>query len=243
MKQLKFLSSAAIGMLMLFSCNSGSDEKTTATDSTVTTPVDTTAQTKPEAPAAPSMVMLVRHKVGNFAKWMAAYEGHDSARLAYGLHNFVVCRGIQDSNMVMVALHMDDSAKAHQFATMPGLKEAMQKGGVVGPPKFMYMETLWHNDATDTSATRVIVMQKVKDYDAWKKVFDSDKQARTDAGMTDRSVGRASGDPHVASVVLAISDLKKAEDFTKSKALKDKMMEGGVEGAPDIFFYHVVKQW
>ena len=243
MKQLKFLSSAAIIMLILFSCNSGSNEKTTTTDSTATTTVDTTSQTKPEKPEAPAMTLLVKHKVANFSKWMAAYEGHDSARLAYGLHNFVIARGIKDTDMVMVALHMDDTAKAKQFAMMPSLKTAMQKGGVVGTPKFMYTINRWHDNSTDSTTTRMIINQKVKDYDAWKKVFDSHKQTRMDAGLTDRAVGQFVDDPHIVSVVLAISDLKKAEDFSKSKDLKDKMKEAGVEGEPDMFFYHVVKQW
>jgi hypothetical protein len=245
MKQLKFLSSAAIVMLMLFSCNSGSTEKTdtTTTDSTATTVTDTTTQKPPEASAAPAMTMLIKHRVANFAKWMPAYEGHDSTRVAYGLHNFVVSRGTKDSNMVMIALHMDDTAKAKQFTMLPGLKAAMQKGGVLGAPTFMYTTSQWHDNSTDTSTNRVMIIQTVKDYDAWKKVFDGHKQARLDAGLTDRAVSQAVGDPHKVFVVLVVSDMKKAEDFAKSKDLKDKMAEGGVEGAPDVFFYHVVKQW
>lgn len=243
MKQFKFLSSTAIVMLMLFSCNSGSNEKTTSTDSTATTVTDTTKQMQAEKPAMPSMTLLVKHKVANFDKWMTAYEGHDSTRVAYGLHNFVVGRSIKDSNLVLVALHMDDTAKAREFTMLPDLKAAMKKGGVTGAPTFTYVVNRWHDSTTDASTTRVIVNQKVKDYDAWKKVFDSHKQARMDAGLTDRAVGQFIGDPHMVSVVLVVNDMKKAEDFMHSKDLKDKMTEAGVEGAPDIFFYRVVKQW
>lgn len=244
MKQFKFLSSTAIVMLMLFSCNSGSNEKTTSTDSiTAATVTDTTKQMQPEKPAMPAMTLLVRHKVANFNKWMTAYEGHDSARVAYGLHNFVVGRSIKDSNMVMVALHMDDTAKAREFTMLPDLKAAMKKAGVLGTPTFMYAVNRWHDNSTDASTTRVLVNQKVKDYDAWKKVFDSHKQARMDAGLTDRAVSQFINDPHMVSVVLVVNDMKKAEDFMHSKDLKDKMAEAGVEGTPDIFFYRVVKQW
>ena len=245
MKQLKFLSPAAIVMLMLFSCNSGSNEKTTDTTSTDTTSTDTTttAQKLPETLEKPPMTMLVKHKVANFAKWMPAYEADDSARVSYGLHNFVVSRGAKDSNMVMIALHMDDTTRVKQFSMLPSLKATMKKAGVIGVPKIMYTETEWHDTTTNSSTTRVMIMQKVKDWDSWKKVFDSHKQARMDAGLTDRAVGHAIGDPHIVSVVLAVSDMKKAEGFAKSKDLKDKMTEAGVVGAPDIFFYHVVKQY
>ena len=136
MKRLNFLPSAVIVMLTLFSCNSGSDGKTTETTTDTTTTATTEKQ--PETPAAPRMTMLIKHKVANFNKWLPAYESHDSARVAHGLHNFVVGRGIKDSNMVLVALHMDDTAKAREFSMMPDLKTAMQKGGVLGAPKFTY---------------------------------------------------------------------------------------------------------
>ncbi|MEP6927035.1 MAG: hypothetical protein ABI834_05330, partial [Ginsengibacter sp.] len=75
--------------------------------------------------------------------------------------------------------------------------------------------------------------------------FDSHKQARMDVGLTDGSISHAVGDPHMVSVVVVVvvSDMKKAQDFMNSKDLKDKMTEPSVIGAPDIFFYHVVKQW
>jgi hypothetical protein len=248
MKQLKFLLIAPTMMLLFFACNSGNNEattETTGTDSTMTaTDTTGTEQTQPEAPAKPALTVLIKHKVSNFDKWLVAYESHDSTRLAFGLHNFVVGRGTNDSNMVLVALRADDSTKAKEFAKLPGLKDAMKKGGVMGTPSFMYTENDWHDDAgSDAKTDRVIINQKIKDWDAWKKAFDSHKQARTDAGLTDRAVSHAWGDPHVVSVVLYVSDMKKADGFIKSKDLKDKMAEAGVVGAPDIFFYHVVKEW
>ena len=244
MKQFKLLSSAAIALLVLFSCNSGGTESTeTTTEDSTTTTVDSTTQTQPQTPPTQALTMLVRHKVANFDKWLPVYEADDSARMSYGLHNFVVGRGINDKNMVLIALHMDDTGKAKQFAMLPSLKASMQKAGVIGAPKIWYAENQWHDTNTDTTTTRVIIDQKVKDWDAWKKAFDSHKQARMDAGLIDRAVSYAVGDPHMVSVVLVVTDMKKATDFMHSKDLKDKMTEAGVEGPPDIFFYHVVKQW
>ena len=45
-----------------------------------------------------------------------AYDGHDSARLANGMHNYVIARGVDDSNTVMVAIKADDISKAKAFA-------------------------------------------------------------------------------------------------------------------------------
>ena len=155
----------------------------------------------------------------------------------------MVGRGIKDSNTVVVALHVDDTTKAKQFAMAPALKERMQKAGVTGPTTFLYVINRWHDSTTDAANDRVIINQHVKDYDAWEKVFDSHLQARKDAGMTDRAVSQSIDDPNFVSVVFAISDMKKATDFMNSKDLKDKMKDAGVVGPPDVFMYHVVKQY
>ncbi len=238
MTQFKFLSAVTLmaGSLFFSSCN-GDETKTD--DTTVT---DTTAVTKMETPAKPGNILIIRHKVANFAKWKVAYDSHDSTRLAYGLHNNLVARGIKDSNMVMVVLQMDDTAKAKQFAALPDLKAAMQKGGVVGAPTFRYID-MQFRDTSNSEPTRVIVTHKVKDWDAWKKSFDSHKQTRVDAGLTDRAIGYAAGDPTTVTVAFIIHDMQKAEAFMASKDLKDKMAEAGVVGPPDIFFYKVVQQY
>jgi hypothetical protein len=240
MKQIKFLSSAAIIIVMLFSCNSGGNSSTSNTnkDSTATmTPAP------PPTPAPPAITMLIKQKVANFAKWFPGYEAHDSMRVASGLHNFVVGRGIKDSNLVLVALHVDDTTKAKEFATSPGLMEAMKKAGVIGKPTIFYSINRFHDTTTDQSTERAIITFKVKDYDAWKKVFDGDKQDRMNAGITDRAINQYIDDPNMVSLVMAIADMKKAEDFMQRKELKHRMDSAGVVGPPDVYFYHVVKQY
>jgi len=243
MNQLRVFASGILALIMMISCNSGSSDKGTATtaDSTAT---DTTAMQKmPETPAPTRTVLLIRHKVRNFGQWFSAFEEHDSVRKAYGLHSYVVGRELGDSNMVLVALLMDDTARAREFTMLPNLKEAMKKGGVIGAPSFRYERSVWHDSTTDTSTTRVLVTHKVKDFAAWQKVFDDHKAARSAAGVIDRGINRNLDDSNEVTTVFAISDMAKAEAFMKSKDLKDKMTEAGVIGAPDIFMYHVAKQY
>ena len=241
MKHFKFLAPIAIGVSMtaiLFSCNSGDEKKVDETA------VDTTTAKAPEpaAPVKPANIMIVISKVANYAKWLPYYESHDSVRLASGLHNSLVCRGTKDSNTVMVVLKMDDAAKAKEFAASPGLKEGMKKSGVVGPPTISYVD-IQMLDTTVTGASRVLVTHKVKDWDAWKKIFDADKPNRVAAGLADRAFGYSIGDNHSVTIALAVSDMKKAEDFSKSPELKKKMEEGGVVGPPTFFYYTVTKKY
>ena len=155
----------------------------------------------------------------------------------------MVARGIKDSNIVLVALRVDDTAKAKQFAMSPWLMKAMKKGGVIGKPTISYTINTFHDDATNPSTEREVIKFKVKDYDTWKKVFDGDKQDRMNAGMTDRAISQYLGDPNMVSLVFAISDMKKATDFLQTKALKHRMDSAGVVGQPDVFIYHVVKEY
>ena len=84
---------------------------------------------------------------------------------------------------------------------------------------------------------------KVKDWDAWKKEFDQNKQLRVDGGLIDRGIGHAVDDNHKVSVVFAVTDKAKAKAFLQSKDLKDKMEKAGVEGKPVAFYYNIVKMY
>src|SRR5438067_1364742 len=107
-------------VVFLISCNSGSNEEKSTADTTATTTTDTSAANTTPTPAStivttPQNMVVVTHKVKDFAKWMPAYEGHDSARLANGLHSYVIGRGFNDTSMVLVALKADDMTKAKAF--------------------------------------------------------------------------------------------------------------------------------
>jgi hypothetical protein len=227
---------AVASAILLVSCNSGKEKEAEEK------PADSTA-VKKEIPAGPSHLLLVRHKVADFAKWFPGYEAHDSARLANGVHSYVISRSLDDSNMVLIAMKVDDVDKAKAFSTSADLKEVMKKVGVISAPVADIVEVVF-NDATDIQEpNRMMITQKVKDFDAWKKAFDSHKQARTDAGLTDRVVATSVNDKNTVTVVVAVSDLAKAKAFSQSKDLRDKMKEAGVEGAPDIVFFRIVKKY
>jgi len=90
---------------------------------------------------------------------------------------------------------------------------------------------------------RLLMLEKVKDWDAWKKEFDQHKQLRIDGGLIDRGIGHAIDDNHQVSVVFAVTDMSKAKAFLQSKDLKEKMEKAGVEGKPVPFFYNIVKMY
>jgi len=241
MKKGNFFSTFSLAASIIFftSCNSGKDKEgdkpvadsTTAQKETVT------------APMGPTSVMIIKHKVADYAKWKPGYDSHDSARLANGLHSYVIARGVEDSNMVMVAMIMDDVVKAKAMAADPNLAEVMKKAGVIGAPEIDYIEAVMNDTTAIQQSVRLMVKNKVKDWDAWKKAFDSHKQTRIDAGLADRVIAHTVGDNHQVTLVFAVSDMDKSKAFSNSQDLKDKMKEAGVEGPPNFFYYKVVQRY
>jgi hypothetical protein len=230
-------------LLFLSSCGSGGNEKTAAMDSTASADSAAKAQAANTIVATPQTVVVVTHKVADFAKWFTAYEGHDSARLANGLHNYVIGRGLGDSNMVTVVLRADDTAMAKAFAKDPRLKTAMQKGGVLGAPTMTLVTEMWQDTAKIESTLRSRATYTVKDWDAWVKGFEDGKQERMDNGIVDRAFGHDLNDNKKVYVVTALSDTAKAFAYYKSDGLKKRMQAGGVIGQPVRFFYRLVKHY
>jgi hypothetical protein len=188
-------------------------------------------------------MMVATHKVKDFAKWKASYDEHDSMRLANGIHSFVIGRGLDDSNMVLVAVKVDDMNKAKAFAKDPSLKKAMQKGGVVGAPTFKFVTMIFQDTAQISSDLRSRTTLTVKDWDKWKNSFDSGRQNRVDNGILDRAYGYDVDDNHKVTVVVALTDTAKARAYWKSDALKQRMAQSGVVGQPQRFIYHMVQRY
>lgn len=224
-------------------CGSGGNEKTTA-DSTATADSAAKAQAASTIVTTPQNVVAITHKVANYAKWLAAYDAHDSARLAAGLHGYVIGRGLEDSNMIVVALKVDDTAKAKAFANAPGLKEAMKKGGVLGAPTMMMVTETWQDTANLAPGTiRSQTSFTVKDWDAFVKSFQDGKQERTDNGIIARVVGHDIDDNKKVSLVTAMTDTAKAFAYYRSDAFKQRIAAAGVVGEPKRFLFRIVKMY
>ena len=230
--------------LFLISCG-GSEDKTTD-ETTNKDTSNTTAVTPPASTVitTPQNMLVVTHKVKDFAKWQVSYDGHDSLRLANGIHNYVIGRGFNDSNMVMVAVKADDMDKAKAFAKDPSLKAAMQKGGVTGAPEMFFNTTVWQDTgALSPSVLRSRTTFMVKDWDTWRKNFEANKQERLDNGIVDRAYGYDAENNKKVYLVTAVMDTTKAFAYYKSDALKKRREEGGVIGEPKRFLFWVVKRY
>ena len=186
--------------------------------------------------------MIVRHKVKDYAKWKPSYDAHDSLRLASGIHSFVIGRGVDDPNMVLVATKVDDVEKAKAFGKSDHLKKAMAESGVVGTPKMVLLSVPFLSSSAG-SDLRTMSFFTVKDWDTWKTSFETGKQFRKDNGVEDRAYGYDVDDNHKVVVVGAVLDSAKVRAYHKSDSLKARMKTAGVEGTPERFWYRVVQTY
>jgi hypothetical protein len=85
-------------------------------------------------------------------------------------------------------------------------------------------------------------MFTVKDWDRWKKSFDSTMQLKTDNGLIPRAYGHDVDDDHKVILSMAVSDTAKARAFWKSDQLKQIRAAGGVTSAPQRFVYRVLRK-
>ena len=88
----------------------------------------------------------------------------------------------------------------------------------------------------NTMATTV-VLHHVKDYQAWRQVYDSVANIQKAGGVIAESVYQGKGDPNTVLVLHRFATMDAAETFFANPELREAMQRGGVEGAPRIEFF------
>ena len=140
MKRFKFISLPLLAVAIIFfsACGGDANKSDSSTDSTGGTKDSPTVAAPNTIVTTPQGMVVVTHKVANFEKWLVGYEANDSFKLANGVHNYVVGRAFEDSNLILVVTKVDDMAKAKTFGASADLKKAMQKSGMVGAPTISF---------------------------------------------------------------------------------------------------------
>jgi hypothetical protein len=220
----------------LFSCNNSTEQKAEPAKIADSAAATTTAPPPPPA-FKPFDVVEISHTVKDYTKWRPGFNMDSTARNASGLGLIVVGRGNDNPNKIMIALTAADVQKAKAFAADPRLKDLMKKNNVITKPDISYWHVLRFNDESKEKQW-VLVTHKVKDFDAWLKVFDGEGTAtRASFGLVDVALARGIDDPSIVHLVFDIKDMAKAKARLNDPALKKLMTDGGVEGAPKVEFY------
>ena len=233
---MKRISSAftILAMLVLAACNNSGENKTAAAGA------DTVKAATPDTLKPPAFkpfdVVEISHAVKDYSKWRPLFDNDSTARKASGMELIVVGRKNDKPNDLLIALQVSDTQKAKAFTADPRLKEVMAKGGVISKPDIAFYHVIRFNPDSKEKQW-VLITHKVKDFDAWLKVFDGEGATRASYGLVDVALARGLDDPNTVHIVFDIKDMAKAKARMNDPALKKLMTEAGVEGAPKIVFY------
>ncbi len=81
--------------------------------------------------------LFVRHTVADYAVWRKAFDDFQATGREHGIRSAAVYQAADNPNDVTVTHDFDTPEIARAFTQAEGLKIAMQKAGVSGPP------TMW----------------------------------------------------------------------------------------------------
>ncbi len=87
---------------------------------------------------------------------------------------------------------------------------------------------------------RIFVRHTVRDYRKWRKAYDAFDKERANMGVIDHAVYQSLAKPNDITVSHDFSNINKAKSFASSPRLKEVMKDGGVTGAPTIWFVKAV---
>ena len=162
------------------------------------------------------------------AKWRPSFDADSPARKDAGLEYITVGRKLDKTNNLLVVLKVNDVQKAKAFGADPRLKAVMGKGGVISKPEINYYHVIRFNPDSKEKQW-VIITHKVKNFDAWVKVFDGESAAtRATYGLADVVLARSLADSNVVHIVFDIKDMTKAKARMNDPALKKLMTDAGV---------------
>ncbi len=229
--------------LALLACNNSANTTkagadTSKTDTATMAKATDTATPVTAAPAfVPFDVAEVSETVKDYAKWKPLFDSNAASRKAAGIETIEVSHIVDKPNMLQVVYQVADVQKAKAFYASPDLKAAMQKAGVVSNPDIELWHVIWFNPNSKEKQW-VEVTHKVKDFAAWKKVYDAEgADKRKSEGMVDVVVGRSLADSNMVQLVFDITDMDKAKAAIASDEKKKTMMSAGVVGEPRILYY------
>src|SRR5665213_502394 len=201
----------ALGLIAaISSCNSNSSTKNDVPANTADT-TTTSASAEPTPPPAPEFkpfdVVEITQTVKDYSKWRPFFNADSVNRKASGMEDIVVGRNVEKSNNILVALKISDLQKAKDFAASPKLKEIMEKAGVISKPDIEFFQVIRFNPNSHEKQW-VVITHKVKDFDAWLKVFDAEGSAkRASDGLVDVVLGRGVEDSNLVHIVFDITDM------------------------------------
>jgi quinol monooxygenase YgiN len=78
----------------------------------------------------------------------------------------------------------------------------------------------------------LIVQHTVRDYDAWKPVFDEHESVRAKYGCLGHTIYRDADKPNDVTLLFRYESRERADEFMRDPSLREAMERGGVISEP-----------
>lgn len=180
------------------------------------------------------------HEVKDYDIWKKTHADLTATREAWGITDSYIMQGADEDSVVWMISTAPDEEAAHEFMVDPNLARAMEAAGVEGEVYRAILAPGFVNsfDPNDFP-NRIIVQHGVRDFDAWKAVFDGHVGSRERAGLVDLFVSHPVGDSTDVHMMFGVLDESSLTDYMSSPALRVAMRLSGVIGEPKAYFVRV----
>jgi hypothetical protein len=85
-------------------------------------------------------MMVIHHKVKDYAAWRPAYDAHEQSRASAGITNGRVFRDADDPNDLVIILDVADVDRARTWSGSDDLRSVMSRAGVLGRPDIDFID-------------------------------------------------------------------------------------------------------
>ena len=90
--------------------------------------------------------------------------------------------------------------------------------------------------------TYVLAIQKIEEYDKWKKVFDEHGDVRKTKGSKGAIIYGDSNDPKQLMIITEWENMDSAKNFALAEDLKIAMKKAGVIGLPELYYLEKIEK-
>lgn len=187
-----------------------------------------------------SVFVVFGHEVRDYAIWKQVHTDLDVVRQDWGITDAYMMQGADEDSIVWMMMTAPGAVAAEGFMVDPNLARIMETEGVEGETYRAILESGYTNslDPADFSS-RVIVQHEVRDFDAWKRVFDGHVGSRQRAGLVDLYVSHPVGDATDVHMMFGVTDESALVDYMASAPLRAAMRLSGVVGEPRAYFVRI----
>jgi quinol monooxygenase YgiN len=83
--------------------------------------------------------IIVQHTVRDYDAWKLVFDEHETVRRRHGATGHQLYQNLDNPNEVTIVNEFPSRGQADAFAADPSLREAMQRGGVIGEPRVTFV--------------------------------------------------------------------------------------------------------